>query len=169
MISKAGKQEMAILAAANGGLVSILSGYEIGNAELKKHLKNALAHTTTAVREWPEADTLADTKWALNRVKSWQKKLGPLNDNNSMSCLVYIAMQSIIDMEERIALYDGEVFSVSRKDAQANQTKLTLLAPILENVSWADDFLDDKGRQFDEHTRGNNILDVLYTEIDFDF
>ena len=169
MISKAGKQELAILAAANGGLVSILSGYEIGNADLKKHLKNALAHTAAAIREWPEADTLADTKWALNRVKSWQKKLGPLNDNNSMSCLVYIALQSIIDIEERIALYDGEVFSVSRKDAQANQTKLTLLAPILENVSWADDFLDDKGGQFDEYTRGNAILDVLYTEIDFDF
>jgi len=166
MISKAGKQELAILAAANGGLVSILSGYEIGNAELRKHIENALLHTTTAIREWPGADT---TKWALNRVKSWQKKLGPLNDNNSMSCLIYIAMQSIIDIEERIAMYDGEVSSVSRKDAQANQTKLTLLAPILEHVTWADDFLDDKGRQFDEYTRGNNILDVLYTEIDFDF
>jgi len=169
MISKAGKQELAILAAANGGLVSILSGYEIGNAELRKHIENALLHTTTAINEWPGADTIADITWALNRVKSWQKKLGPLNDNNSMSCLVYIAMQSIIDIEERIALYNGEVFSVSRKDAQANQIKLTLLAPILEHVTWADDFLDDKGRQFDEYMRGNNILDVLYTEIDFDF
>ena len=38
----------------------------------------------------------------------------------------------------------------------------------IDHFGW-DSVKDDKGRQFDEYTRGNNILDVLYTEIDFDF
>ncbi|WP_373031655.1 hypothetical protein [Sulfurovum sp.] len=167
MVAKAGKQELAILAAANAGIVSILGGYEVGNNDMIWHLSKALDGILEAIKSWPGADTLKDNKWALNRVKQWQKKLGDYGEENSMSCLIYITHQSIVDIEERISMELDPL--LPREKTVILCQKLNLLKPIFEHVEWCDNFLDEKGGRFDEYERGNKILDILYNEIDFDF
>jgi hypothetical protein len=165
--SRAGKQELAILAAANAGIVSAISGYEIGNKDLRWQMGLVLGQVVDAIKQWPGADTHKDTKWAINRIKQWQAKLGGYDEGNSLSCLISITLQSVIDMEERIGDYDHA--QLSKKDKNACTRKLELLKPIFEPLLWCNDFFDADGRNFKEMERADKILRILYEEIKFEW
>jgi len=165
MVAKSSKQELAILAAANSGLVSAHS-YTTGS-KFRGEVEKAIERVVVAIKAWPGAEGDKATTWALNRVKQWRKRIikDGMDEDNSLSCLIYVTMQSLIDIEERILSYDFAKMKI--KDRLECKDKLDMIAGIYPHVEWLDNFLDDKGRNFDEYSRGNKILEYLYQEIDF--
>lgn len=151
-MSKATKQALALLGVVYVSIEHIQSRFILGDPSFIANAAQARARVVHAVQRYPASgNEQKNNKWSHDRIAAWDDYIGRIKPGWDIVMLVSICLRCLSDLLDKVR----------------DPAKIELIKPILEPLLNMSDFVDEKGRLYENYEQADKLLDELYVLLGF--
>lgn len=153
-MSKATNQSVVLLSVV-GGILTRIRNYKMFSAiYMRKHVEETYVKVIWVMNDWPKTgNNDSNLRWIYKKLDKWGEHLGDLNNFRNLGVFASICTRCLSDLESQV------------KDKE----KIKLLVKLKADLEKIHSFVDPEGRNFAHYEKADELMDVLYKIIEWEW